>query len=122
VILSAIKSDMDATITAAGSDVLQRYVLTQGCCGLDVNAIVRYIDSGDNVKNLEVMKLFAKGTSIFQYHDVGKSHPIFKACVANDDNVILVTEAALLPTKHFEPWTFWDDHAHRRASKEATDR
>jgi hypothetical protein len=114
VILSGITSVMGATITAAGSDVhgdddvLQRYVLTQDGCGLDLNAVVRYIDSGDGMENLEVVKLFAKGTAIFQAHDVGKSHPTFNACVANDDKVILTTEAALLPSTHSELWTFLD--------------
>jgi hypothetical protein len=75
---------------------------------LDLNAVVRYIESGDGMENLEVVKLFAKGASIFQAHGVGKSHSTFNACVANDDKVILTTESALLPSTHSELWTFLD--------------
>ena len=52
------------------------------------------------------MKLFAKGTSLFQAHDVGKSHVILKSLAKNDTNVILRSESSLLPDNYQELWKF----------------
>jgi len=89
-----------------------RYVLAQDGCGIDLTAIVNWIDSDDSddaLKALEVVKLFAKGTSLWQAHDVGKSHPIFKSFVNNDTDVILTSQTQLLPTKYKELWIFLND-------------
>ena len=84
----------------------QKFVLTQDGCGFDFNAKVRYVDGEGAMENFEVVKLFAKGTAIFQARDVGKSHPQFKDCMANDYDVILTTQASLLPPTHTNLWTF----------------
>jgi hypothetical protein len=103
---NSIGVGIDVGSDVEGNDIKQKFVLTQDGCGLDLNAMVRYIDGDDAMENLEVVKLFAKGTAIFQAHDVGKSHPQFKDCMANDYRVIVTTDASLLPQTHFHLWTF----------------
>ena len=86
-----------------------RFVLTQDGCGVDLNAVVNWINSDDpddELKALEVVKLFAKGTSLFQAHDVGKSHVVYKQSTKNDKNVILTTQLELLPDNYKELWLF----------------
>ena len=96
----------------AGDDdkEIRRIILTMDGCGPDLNAMVRYIDSVHaHLPNLTVLKLFALGTALWQAHDAGKSHPIYRKCMQDDYGVIMDNQDALLPRNYKEIYQFLED-------------
>ena len=67
-----------------------------------------------------MVKLFAKATGIFQAHDVGKSHPKFKAHVKNQAFAIVTSATELLPENYLLLWRFLGDDCHLKVESRRT--
>jgi hypothetical protein len=74
-------------------------------------------DADAELKALEVVKLFAKGASLYQAHDVGKSNPMYKGFVKNDTDDVRLTQTQLLPENFESLWTFLEECNMKKSTK-----
>ena len=75
--------DMD-DIENDAYDLLRTSVLTMDGCGIELNAMLKYLDGKDKNLKFIVLKHHAQGTAIWQPHDVAKCHGIFRKALINE--------------------------------------
>jgi len=82
-------------------------VVTMDGCGLELDAMKKYIDGDEKILKLTVLKHHAQGTGIWLPHDVAKCHGLFRKALVNAALTLCKGEEFLLPATHDSLWNWF---------------